>query len=310
MTTPQISVVICTHNRAQYLGTAIDSLIEQDFLDFEVVVVDNGSSDRTREVVEERLPNSRLRYVYEPVLGLNVARNTGVRETQAPIIAYLDDDAIATPQWISVIHAAYQSNERLGVAGGKINLLWPPGVSPPRWLSPGMAENLGAYDLGESLIYIDNPGLTPRGLNYSIRRTVYEQVGGFDVKLDRSGKNLLSNGDLYMTELVLQKGWQVAYLPDAIVSHQVFPERVKLGWFLSRGWWQGISEYYREQLAGQAGMKQLPQGGERLLRGLYKSVKNISDPATSLENFIYAYAQIGYLSSAIKGMLQKPKLVK
>jgi glycosyltransferase involved in cell wall biosynthesis len=310
MPIPLIAVIICTHNRAQYLGTAIDSLLQQDFSDFEVVVVDNGSSDRTREVVEEKLPNPRLRYVYEPVLGLNVARNRGVQETQSPIIAYLDDDAIATPQWLRVIDAAYQQNERLGAAGGKINLLWPPGVSPPAWLSAGMAENLGAYDLGDRLIYIDHPGLTPRGLNYSIRREVYEQVGGFDVKLDRSGKNLLSNGDLYMTELVLQKGWQVAYLPEAIVSHQVFPERVKLGWFFSRGWWQGISECYREQLAGQAGMGQLQQGGERLIRGLYKSVKYISDPATSLDNIVYAYAQIGYLSSAIKGILQKPKLAK
>ncbi len=306
MPDPQISVVICTHNRDQYLGAAIDSLLQQDFHSFEVVVVDNASSDRTREVTEARMSDPRLRYVYESTLGLNVARNRGVREGKADLIAYLDDDAIANPHWLSVIYEAYQREDNLGAAGGKIDLLWPQGVEPPSWLSPGLAENLGAYDLGDELIYIDRAGLTPRGLNYSIRRDVWEAVGGFDMKLDRSGKNLLSNGDLYMTELVLKHGWKVAYLPDAVVQHQVFADRVKREWFLSRGWWQGISECYREKLSGRAGIGQLRRGGERFVRGLYKSVKYFGDPAQRFDNLVYAYGQIGYLSAAIQGMLAAP----
>ncbi|HBK99141.1 MAG TPA: glycosyltransferase, partial [Microcoleaceae bacterium UBA10368] len=87
MSKPQISAIICTHNRHSYLGAAIDSLLVQDFPDnFEVVVVDNASSDyaspdssktRTRQVVEARLPNPQLKYIWEPELGLSVARNTG-----------------------------------------------------------------------------------------------------------------------------------------------------------------------------------------------------------------------------------------
>lgn len=303
MPDPKISVIICTHNRANYLGGAIDSLLQQDFADFEAIVVDNASSDRTKSVVAERQCDPRLKYLYEPTLGLNVARNTGARNSQSPIIAYLDDDALATPHWLQVIYDAFQANDRLGVAGGKIELLWPSGVTAPPWLSPGLAENLGAYDLGDELFYIDRPGLTPRGLNYAIRRTVYDQVNGFDVKLDRAGKNLLSNGDLYMTELVLKSGWQVAYLPDALVSHQVFPERVTKSWFLNRGWWQGISECYREHLTGEAGWGQLPRGGEKFLRGLYKSVKYLSDPAQSFDNLVYAYGQIGYLTASVRGMV-------
>jgi glycosyltransferase involved in cell wall biosynthesis len=96
MSDPQISAIICTHNREEYLGAAIDSLLEQDFYSYEVIVVDNASSDRTREIVEERLSNPRLNYVYEPVTGLSVARNTGAKEARAPILAYLDDDAVAS----------------------------------------------------------------------------------------------------------------------------------------------------------------------------------------------------------------------
>ncbi|NJO40369.1 MAG: glycosyltransferase family 2 protein [Cyanobacteria bacterium CRU_2_1] len=309
MPDPQISAIICTHNREAYLGAAIDSLLAQDFPgEFEVIVVDNASSDRTREVVESRLSHPRLRYVYEPITGLSVARNTGANAAHSPILAYLDDDAVASSQWLSILYTAYQTNEKLAVAGGKVTLLWAEGMQPPRWLSSGLAGNLGAYDLGDTIVYVDRPSLTPRGLNYSIRRTFLDRVGGFDVNLGRVGTSLLSNEELRMTELALELGWQVAYLPDALAAHNVAPERVNRSWFLSRGWWQGISECYREQLAGRAGWRQLSRGGERFLRGFYRSLKYLNDPAQRFDNFAYAYGQIGYLKAAIQGIFRSFKV--
>jgi glycosyltransferase involved in cell wall biosynthesis len=300
----QISAIICTHNRDTYLGAAIDSLLAQEFADgFEVVVVDNNSSDRTSEVVKQRLSDPRLKYVFEPVLGLSVARNTGAKESRGEIIAYLDDDAVACDRWLQILYSAYENNSTLAIAGGKVTLLWPQGIQQPRWLSPGLAANLGAYDLGDSIVYIEQPGLTPRGLNYSIRRSFLNEIGGFDPHLGRVGKNLLSNEELQMTELALQRGWQVAYLPDALVAHNVAPERLNRSWFLNRGWWQGISECYREQLAGKAGIGQLQRGSERFLRGLYKSLQYLSDPAERFDKLVYAYGQIGYLNAAIQGLL-------
>lgn len=310
MPEPQISAIICTYNRDSYLGAAIDSLLAQDFPNFEVVVVDNASTDRTREIVEARLHDDRLRYVYEPVAGLSVARNTGARVAKAPILAYLDDDAVASSHWLSALYKAYETNEKLAIAGGKVTLLWPEGIEPPQWLSPVLAVNLGTYDLGEEIVYIKQPGMTPRGLNYSIRREFLEQVGGFDPNLGRVGKNLLSNEELHMTQLALRKKWQVAYIPDALVAHNVSPERTKRQWFLTRGWWQGISECYQEQISGKAGAGQLWRGGERAVRGLYKSMKFLRDPAQCFENLVYTYGQIAYLSSAVQGMLSAPKWAK
>lgn len=304
MTTPKISAIICTHNRDNYLGAAIDSLLVQDFDEFEVVVVDNGSSDRTRQVVEDRLSHPHLKYAFEPILGLSVARNRGAKESSGEIIAYLDDDAVASAGWLRVLYQAYRQNEKLAIAGGKVTLIWPEDVTPPPWLSPGLSGNLGAYDLGNALVYIDRSGLTPRGLNYSIRRSFLEQIGGFDPNLGRVGKNLLSNEELHTTDLALKLGWQVAYLPEALVAHNVAPERLNRQWFLSRGWWQGISECYREQISGRAGAAQLSRGGERLIRGLYKSLKYFRDPAERFDNLVYAYCQIGYLSSAIQYLLR------
>ncbi|MCG6137793.1 MAG: glycosyltransferase family 2 protein [Nostoc sp. LLA-1] len=304
----QISAIICTHNRDTYLGAAIDSLLAQDFAaEFEVVVIDNGSSDRTREVVEQRLGDTRVKYFFEPTLGLSVARNTGAKVARAEILAYLDDDAVASTSWLQVLYAAYEDNSQLAIAGGKVTLLWPPDIQPPQWLSTGLASNLGAYDLGDSMVYIEKPGLTPRGLNYSIRRSFLEEIGGFDPHLGRVGKNLLSNEELQMTELALQQGWQVAYLPDALVAHNVAPERVNRSWFLNRGWWQGISECYREQLAGKADIGQLQRGSERLLRGLYKALQYFSHPAERFDNLVYAYGQIGYLNAAIQGLISTNK---
>jgi hypothetical protein len=106
-----------------------------------------------------------------------------------------------------------------------------------------------------------------------------------------------------MTELALNKGWEVAYLPDALVAHNVAPERLKRSWFLRRSWWQGISECYREEIAGRTGINQLGRGGERLIRGLYKSLKYLGNPALSFDNLVYAYGQIGYLKEVIQLLL-------
>lgn len=307
---PLISAIICTHNRDRYLGFAIDSLLAQDFAEFEIIIVDNASTDHTREVVEARLEDARLRYVYESELGLSVARNTGAKNAQGEILAYLDDDAIASPHWLRTLYNAYSSNPKLAIAGGRVTLIWTDGITAPNWLSAGLAGNLGAYDLGDSVMKIDRPGLTPRGLNYSIRTTFLDQIGGFDPNLGRVGKNLLSNEELHMTGLALQTGWEVAYIPDAHVAHHVAPERVKRQWFLDRGWWQGISECYREQIAGEAGFGQFRRGGERLIRGLYKSVKLAPDPAQRFENLVYSYGQIGYLSKAVQGVIFSRGFVK
>ncbi len=298
-----ISAIICTHNRAEYLGAAIDSLLQQDKSDFEVLVVDNASSDRTIDVVEARLSNPRLKYIYEPSIGLSIARNTGARNATGEILAYLDDDAVASQTWLSVLTSAFQNNEKLAVAGGKVTLLLPPGITLPYWMSENLAGNLGKYDLGSQVVEINQPNLTPRGLNYSIRQTFLAQIGGFNVNLGRVGKNLLSNEELLVTELALGQGWQVAYLPDAEVAHNVTSERLEPAWFLRRSWWQGISECHREQLTGRVGLSQLGRGGERIARGIYKSLKYFKDPALRFDNLLYAYGQIAYLGAAIKGML-------
>ncbi|PSN15523.1 glycosyltransferase, partial [filamentous cyanobacterium CCP5] len=146
MAEPLISVIICTHNRDSYLGLAIASALGQDFGGFEVIVVDNASTDSTRTVVES-FDDSRLIYLYEPVLGLSVARNRGATEAQGEILLYLDDDAKAGSGWLASIHQAF-ADPQVAIAGGQSTLIWPKDQPPPPWLSTNLTGSLGRYDLG------------------------------------------------------------------------------------------------------------------------------------------------------------------
>ncbi|MEO1386104.1 MAG: glycosyltransferase [Cyanobacteria bacterium J06634_6] len=310
MAAPLISAIICTHNREEYLGAAIDSLLAQNMgkrgpNSYEIIVVDNASTDGTAAIAQARQNHPNFRYIYESTLGLSVARNCGAQAAKGNIIAYLDDDAEASTGWLAALLGAFESNENIAIAGGKVTLIWPPGIQPPRWLSEDLASGLGAYDLGDELTYIQQPSLTPRGLNYAVRKSFLNAVGGFDTNLGRVGKNLLSNEEQHLTRLALNRQQQVAYIPEALAAHNVAPERTKPGWFLSRSWWQGISESYREQVSGNTGPKQLRHGGERLLRGLVKMVKYSRSPSLRFENFAYAYGQIAYLGSVIRHMGQQ-----
>ncbi|AUC61034.1 Glycosyl transferase, family 2 [Cyanobacterium sp. HL-69] len=301
MSSLSISVVICTYNREAYLKLALDSLLKQDIKDYQIVVVDNASTDGTATIVQELLQdNPQLSYVYEPQLGLSVARNTGVKSTNGDIVAYLDDDAIAPPHWLRTLLEVYENDSQVVIAGGKVNLILPEGVSHlPSWLSDDMAIALGFYDLGNEVKQINDAGLTPRGLNYSFRRSFWEEVGGFDVKFDRVGNNLLSNGDLVFTEIAIKNGKKVLYIPMAEVGHNVQPERLTKNWFLRRSWWQGVSEYYRAKDKNTKKSKQFFKASERIARGVYKSIKYYQNPAVRFENVLYAYGQFGYLKHLI-----------
>ncbi len=323
MVAPLISAIICTHNREQYLGAAIDSLLTQSMgaygVDsYEIIVVDNASTDSTAEIVRSRIASasiqahdtqatngSALQYVYESTLGLSAARNTGATVAKGEIVAYLDDDAEASEHWLASLLSVFGQNDQMAIAGGKVTLIWPPDAHPPSWLSEDLASGLGAYDLGDQLVYIHQPSLTPRGLNYALRKSFLQDVGGFDLKLGRIGKNLLSNEEQQMTRLALDRGWQVAYVPAALAAHNVAPARMKPGWFLSRSWWQGISESYREQVSGNVGFWQIRNGSERLVRGLYKTLKYSHRPAQRFENLAYAYGQIAYLGSVTRHLIRR-----
>ena len=132
---------------------------------YEIIVVDNASTDRTAEIVRSKIAEatngSVLQYVYESTLGLSVARNTGAIAAKGEIVAYLDDDAEASEHWLASLLSVFEQNEKMAIAGGKVTLIWPPNAHPPNWLSADLASGLGAYDLGDHMVYIQQPFTHP-----------------------------------------------------------------------------------------------------------------------------------------------------
>jgi glycosyltransferase involved in cell wall biosynthesis len=246
------SVIICTHNRSRYLADCITSLQKQryPFDAYEIVVVDNGSIDDTRPLVERARTKDgegpSLHYIYEPRLGLNYARNIGAGVARGAILAYIDDDAVAAPDWLTALAEAYEMvNSKRVCIGGKVELWWE--SCRPTWL-PRELESYysGTSHLGSVPRQLEQ-GECPVGTNFSLYRTLLLEAGGFSESLGRVGNVLLSNGEVALCRRLLGRGVCLYYTPYAVVYHRVPVARATRCWLLRRVYWQGVSDVIIEE---------------------------------------------------------------
>ncbi|HYE52983.1 MAG TPA: glycosyltransferase family 2 protein [Azospirillaceae bacterium] len=265
---PAISAVICTHNRADHLRRAVASLQEQTLPAdrFEIIVVDNGSTDATRDVVEEfaGAPHP-IRYIYEPVLGLSRARNTGWRRSRAPLVAYLDDDAIAAPDWLERLVESFRAEAwTAGCVGGLIEGNWE--APRPGWLHDVLLPCLTVIDWKKDAPAPVTKGCFVAGANIAFRRDLLERAGGFAENLGRKGGSLLSAEERDMTERVEALGFCTVYDPRAAVKHWVGRDRLTKRWFLERARWQGISEAAAEMNRGTSPLRRAALAAAAMVR--------------------------------------------
>jgi glucosyl-dolichyl phosphate glucuronosyltransferase len=269
-----ISVVICTRNRADLLRKALASVVRQDFPRslYEVVVVDNGSTDNTREVVSEFEVDDRVVYIREERTGLCVARNTGWRSCRGSYIAYFDDDAIAQPGWLLAIgDAVERCGPNMGAAGGRVDPMWE--GARPEWLSDGIAGSLTIVDWGpHEMVIPDLARAWLVGANMVVPRALLESVGGFDPRLDRYGNDLLSSGDIFLQKKIAERGYSVVYVPKIAISHLVPLYRLEQAWFRSRFYWQGISD------AVMYTIERAPSRRQRYRAALGRAVRLVRSP--------------------------------
>src|SRR3990172_1518395 len=232
----KISVVVCTYNRSGLLKDVVRSLQEQDFEgDSEIIIVDNNSTDNTKNVVEELSTTSPIpiRYFFENKQGLSHARNRGIDEAHGEIVAFIDDDAVAERQWLSSLISAYD-DPRVACVGGQIKLLWL--SERPEWLVPSMETSLGRLDYGDTIKELKYPQ-TPFGGNISFRKNIFDRVKKFSTDLGRDAKTLLSNEELELCARLVEEGWIIKYVPNAVIHHKVAPERLEKLWFIHRYYW-------------------------------------------------------------------------
>jgi glucosyl-dolichyl phosphate glucuronosyltransferase len=265
---PLISVIICTRNRAALLQKAIASVVSQDFPqpNYEVVIVDNGSTDQTPEIVREFQDRARIRYVHEERVGLCIARNTGWRAAEGRYVVFFDDDAIASTGWLDAIRRAFEDSvPPIGVVGGRVTPIWE--KEQPPWLANEIAGSLTIVDWGpvdKTIKDIRREWLV--GANMAIPKAILIEVGGFHPWLDRVGTNLLSSGDVFLQKEIMRRGFRCRYVPKIAVEHLVPASRLNQRWFLRRFFWQGVSD------AVMYLIEKTPSSRERLRLVVYRSL--------------------------------------
>lgn len=178
-----LSIIICTWNREVPLQATLQSLNAQTHCEpnlVEVIVVDNNSSDATKKIVTQLIPEWRLgslRYAFEPRQGKQFALNLGINLCTHAIVAFSDDDIIFSQNWVSEILRIFATHD-LDLVGGKTLISWPP-TGKPNWYHRNMAAVLGEVDLGETRIQPAPPEYSPAGANMIARRSLFERIGGF-----------------------------------------------------------------------------------------------------------------------------------
>jgi glycosyltransferase involved in cell wall biosynthesis len=216
-----ISAVITTHNRSEMLAAALGALLGQNAgaLRYEVVVVDNNSTDDTRAMVEGLIAkgHTNLRYVFEPQQGITYGRNAGIAAARGDIIAFTDDDVVVLDNWLTTIKRALTENPDIAYVGGKILPHW--SAPPPPWLTVDHWWPLALLDPGNERFRVNasNPLCLPTA-NASFRREVFSRVGLFSAQF--SGRE---DHELYLR--LWHAGIEGLYEPSLVVMAEVQPER-------------------------------------------------------------------------------------
>ena len=246
-----LSVIIPTFKRSTSVLKTLECLERQvvpAHLAWEVVVVDNNSQDDT-EVRIKSLAVSfpvPLRYVLETEQGASHARNRGIKESQANILAFTDDDVRPDPHWVESLYSTFEKYECDGVAG-KIELEW---NSPrPEWLTDELLGFLARLDYGANEFLLVDEEMSPFGPNMAFKRSVFERIGGFDTALGPKGKSLTRGEEPELFHRFLQAGLRAIYQPHALVYHVVDVRQVRKSFFRSVHFLSGKDSGLRHQVS-------------------------------------------------------------
>ncbi len=239
-----VSIIICTANRAEVLRETICSLARvRRPGTVELLVVDNRSSDHTREVVEEAARHHPypVRYLYEAEEGKYAALNAGIKVTRGRIIAATDDDARFDEEWLE---RAVDGINRYGCefVGGRVLPVW--GGPKPEWLAEQNSLHtkvIALLDHGERVREFGRGISWPLGVNVAYRREVFERVGLFDNRLGRKSGTLRNQAQREWHLRARAAGARGFYIPRMLVHHLVGPERLSKRYFRRWLYWHGIS---------------------------------------------------------------------
>jgi glucosyl-dolichyl phosphate glucuronosyltransferase len=238
-----LSVVLCTYNRAAGLRSALDALLSQRAdVPYEIIVVDNNSTDDTPRAIAEaaaRAPHV-VRGVFEPRQGLSHARNCGIDAARAPIVAFSDDDVTVASDWVQKIVRIFDAEPDVDYIGGRVLPRWR--VPPPRWLTTAHWSPLALQDYGpEPFVTSRDRAICLVGANLAFRRGVFDLVGRFVPELGRIKDGIGSTEDHEMQLRIWRAGMCGLYVPEVVAEADVAPDRMLKSYH--RRWHRGHGRF-------------------------------------------------------------------
>ncbi len=253
---PQASVIVPTRNRAPLLRRCLQSLVAQTLPAeaFEVIVVDNGSSDDTAAVARSFETTLNLRLLHEAEPGLHVGRHAGWRAAASDVLMFADDDIEALPGWVEAVVACFDGDAAAALVGGNNFPAFE--HEPPAWLARWWQRPVDAgAGAGRALGYLSvldfGPGraaIDPAcvwGCNFNVRRAALEAARGFHpdgVPAERL--RWRGDGESHVAAVIRARGWKTLFDGAASVHHAVTAKRMTPAYFEERAFAQGVSDSY------------------------------------------------------------------
>lgn len=220
----QISVIICTYNREAYIAQALTSLVAQDFgrENFEVIVVNNNSTDQTEMVCRKFIgdhPEYHFYYFEETQQGSSLARNTGAKKAVGELLIFMDDDAVAEKDFLKNAWTFFEANRDIQGFGGRIIPKYIP--AKPRWMSKYVSSLVGNFDYSNRVTEFET-NKYPLESNMAVTKKAFDEAGGFNAALPGVKGKLRIGGegkDFYFR--IKERGHRIFYVPDMVVHHVV-----------------------------------------------------------------------------------------
>jgi glycosyltransferase involved in cell wall biosynthesis len=250
----KVSVVVCTYSPEAFdhFVDAANSVLAQTHDDVELVVVVDGDETLAERVRARYGTHDAVRiHCNDENRGLSASRNVGIDLASGDVVAFMDDDAVAHPDWVERLVACYRDHDAVA-AGGRMAPRWVAGE--PAFLPAEFYWLVGVTHRGFPTEACEVRNTF--GSNISFRRGVFEEVGVFEPDLGRAGeKNLQGEETEFAARVRRRYGQGVWYDPDAVVEHKVFDYRTDPRWLFERAFWQGYSKRVMADV--------LPDGGDR-----------------------------------------------